>query len=198
MEVGKTMKRNLILFELKWILLFLVTVLLISRCGPVGMKEINLPPTTYNKIPLKIGLYISPGFRNYIYSPHYPQSGKYLVGDGLSKTADILFKEIFKEVILIDGMSNIATDIKAIISPEIIETFFIGFSPEFHIVCKWTIISPGGKVYYMNTITGIGMGDRSFNGMKRISVALTNAVKDHYEKLLAHIHSTYWWENIEK
>jgi hypothetical protein len=176
-------------------LLLLITVFIISSCKPFEIKEFKMSPTIPDIIPIKVGLNLSPKFCNYLYT--YKYGGQALVGPSLCKSATSFFKETFKEVILLNGNIDILRDIKAIIFPEIVEIIFTGnMTATSRIIFKWTVVSPSGKVYYLNTLDGIGMDDSLlFN--TRVNESFTNAVNDHYKKLHTHMISSKWWENIE-
>jgi hypothetical protein len=116
------------------------------------------------KYPQKVELYLSPSFCNY----HYlgvaiggggKWRGDFLLGDSVCSNAPNFFKKSFEEVFISDEKNTLSKDVKIIISPEIISAETIGDTMETNITIKWSFVSPGGKVYYLNTISGIGRSD---------------------------------------
>jgi hypothetical protein len=184
---------------LKWGLLLLLLLIFISSCGSIGIKEINLSQTISNKIPLKVGLYLSSSLCNYHYRGAFEGqwTGDFLLGDSVCTSAPIFFKKFFTEVIITDGKTDLSNNLKLIISPEIIEAETRGPTQETRITIKWTFVSPEGKVYYLNTVTGNARSDIGIFLPKRGRVAFTNALTDHFQKLQVDIHNSKWWENIE-
>lgn len=181
-------------------LLLILTSLFFLGCGnPIRVKEINILQNFYNKIPLKVGLYLSPSFCAYQYrgkSFEFKWVGHYLLGESICQTAPDFFKNSFKEVFIMNEKS-IPSNVKLIISPEIIEAETIGPTMATHIIIKWTFANPKGKIYYLNTVKGIGKHDEGFWLPPAAREAFNSTLKDHYHRLYSHMHSTKWWEDVD-
>ena len=175
--------------------LVLLALCLFMICGCATIKIETFDPDVYpTKIPVRIGAYIPSAFRNYV---QFMKGGDRVeIGDGLSRGAERVFREVFKEVVVIEGVGADlrAEEIDAVISPEMVETDLMrGTVPgsEVAVTCKWTVVNPKGRTYYMNTITGVGT-DSSLLFIARTTKSSTRAVEDHYRKLIQHMLFTKW------
>lgn len=172
--------------------------MLIGCVFPVKLDDFKIEQPAKSKIPLRVGLYLSPKVCNYV---HVAGNFRISLGEGVCSNARGVLRNVFNEVILLDEKeSDLAKHgIKAVVSPEIIETEIIegAFGPhgDFLLTCKWTITSADGKILYMDTVKGIG-SDSSFLGSTRFSRNASITVKDHYQKLISHMLSSRWWEDI--
>lgn len=116
--------------------LLLIAILTIEGCA-VKIENLDIMLPSSDKIPLRVGLYMSPEFRNYTYSIG---GGKYQIGEGLSIGAEKALKQVFNEVVIINNKSDISNqDIKAVISPEILDVDVKDPPEPMRILCKWTI-----------------------------------------------------------
>lgn len=159
------------------------------------MPAPTVGPPSVSQVPLRVGLYMNPRFRNYLnYESHIIS-----LGEGLTSGAEMALRKVFKEVVVVNETDSdmSSQDIRAIISPEIVDSQIGGLFPpsRSRIVCKWTITGADGKIYYLNTITGVGV-DSSFVGATRISRSMMFAAGDMFEKFLTHMLATKWWEHI--
>jgi hypothetical protein len=180
-----------------WLCVLLCGVLLgTSGCLRFEIRDYDLQALSAPKIPLRVGLYMSPTFRTYQSLSYGPE----VLGEGMTKGAEQATRQAFEDVVIIDSLgTNIPRSaIKAVATPEIVEARIInemGFRLTYEIVCKWTISSVDGRTVYMNTFRGQGV-DSSFTARTRISTAMTLAAKDQYDKFVAHVVSTKWWDAI--
>jgi hypothetical protein len=180
------------------LLLLLVTILTIGGCATkIEKLDIKLPSS--DKIPLRVGLYMSPEFRKYTYSTGglVTPIGKFYIGEGLSIGAEKALKQVFNEVVIINNKSDISNqNIKAVISPEILDVAAEQNVVFFKMLCRWTISGADGKIYYNDTITGVGK-DTSLAFATRERKAMTKAIENHYYKFIEQMLSSKWWENIK-
>lgn len=180
------------------LLLLLIAILTIGGCA-IKIENLDIMLPSSDKIPLRVGLYMSPEFRNYIYSK---QGAKFHIGEGLSIGAEKALKQVFNEVVIINNKSDISNqNIKAVISPEILDVdLSISYNDViyfFRTSCRWTISGADSKVYYNDTITGVGKHNSFASGTTRAKKALTNAIENHYFKFIEQMLSSKWWENIK-
>lgn len=189
-----------------YILNLMFLMIFFSGCATVKISDFYIDPPP-GKIPMQVGLYMSPDFRNPVYtyfSSIFPL-GEEIVA-GMAAGAKKALKETFQEVYIIDRAES--TDlskygVKAIVVPEIVEPGISirggGFGTEgkFEFVCKWTVYATDGKILYMNTFLGTGR-DSNFSGATRLNKGMILAIKDNYQKFITHMLSTKWWDGIEK
>lgn len=199
------MNRGLRLINVTQCVLFLIIFVLLGCTPTYKVGDFDISSTVSRKIPLRIGLLLRQGFRNPTMPPllfDNTQLAKVRLEEAMTNGAEKAYNEAFKEVLIIDSVErdNInRIGIQLIASPEILraelaENWF--FFSKYQITCKWTISRPDGKPVYMNTVMGEGI-DRSFLADTRYWKSVTLAVKDHYKKLLSHLLSVNWWENVK-
>ena len=171
--------------------------LLLTTIGcSFAIRDYELQEVSSPKIPLRVGLYMAPSFRNYL-------DNRIQLGEGMRKGAEEAARKAFEDVVMIDSLSSAEIprrEIKAIASPEIVgagivlDPTLIQTSIRYQITVKWTIWSPDGKIIYMNTFRGEGISRAHFPS---IETSTTLAAKEQYDKFLAHIVSHRWWEAIK-
>ena len=176
-----------------FILMLVVVLLFVAGCGIPPWADFHIEPPAPTKIPLRVGLYLSPAFRSYYHT--YQGIPTYPMGGAMSNISERALKAVFQEVVVLDekAFDLAKNDVRAVISPEMVATE--NTWSVFRITCKWTIASTDGKILYVNTFTGDG-NDNSFVGNTRIGKAMANATKDMFQKFLSHMTSVKWWEDI--
>jgi len=165
-----------------------------------------------DKIPLRAGLYLKPDIRNYSKKgpiASFVTHTTFSMGDALSSGSERVLRNIFKDVVIIDQLeSDLSTkNIDVIVTPELVGIYgqakMIDGSkvPKAvnQLVMKWNIVSPDGKIIYVNTITG--------EGLQKLSFSFTSAgiaedeknnmlmlIKDQFQKAQEDIYSSGWWK----
>ncbi|VAW75310.1 hypothetical protein MNBD_GAMMA13-1590 [hydrothermal vent metagenome] len=188
------MKLNVFSKNISVAFLVIAASLVIVGCA-IKLNDFDAMPSNLDKLPLKVALVMDSRFRNYEHVTN--GAATLLMGEGLSKGSEKALKKAFKEVVVVSGIDDAAKhNVDAIIIPELVSTEDTQLYPprnEIRIICKWTISSADGKIYYTNTVSGIG-GDSSFVAVTRLSDTMTNAAKDMLEKFITHMYSTKWWQ----
>jgi len=184
----------------------------------IRLGMLNIMRHSEPKIPLKAWLYMGKRFRNSNFLLKHTNIRKQNIemGEGLSRGAEEALMEIFNEVVVINGekplkeifneavINNVKADtakkdIAVIVSPEMIDVFWVGSNiddPQFHLICKWTIYDTKGKVIYLNTINAVGKDNSSFLST-RVQKAMTQAAEGLYKKLITQMYASKWWEHIK-
>lgn len=174
-------------------------------------------PTAYDitksastpKIPVRAALYLTVQFK----TAHFlgNRNGRDLsiaIGDAMTSGAERSMREIFEDVETVESVSSdlAAQSVTVIVTPEIVDldNRLTGFPPaskwDSRIGCKWTITRIDGKVLYMNTVVGEGQYKAfttAFTFNNRLGKSMIPAVQDHYSKLVAHLLSVKWWDEIQ-
>jgi hypothetical protein len=188
-------------------LLFTIVFLFVTGCAaPVRMYsdyEIKIDAKPTQKIPIRIGLYLTPYFENYSRVCH-PDTLYW--GEGLSISAKRTLKTVFEDVVLINKMDADLSNqnIQAVITPEITDSQcrLVTSLYEWYcsITCKWTIVDLKGKPMYTNTFIGeynLKKFGLSVQRAARKAECMTLAIEDHYNKFLSNLISTKWWEYLK-
>ena len=172
--------------------------------GPMKVPTdyaITGPPSGADRIPLRVGLYMSPQFGNY--SGNFGR-GFISLGEAMSSGAERALRTAIEEVVIIKQLESRGSTegVRAIVAPEIVEAR-MGNSDEkgFHkghcqVWCKWTVSTPEGKLVYVNTVLGEAHHDRRAPAPTVWTECMTLAVQDQYRKLVEIISSTQWWQSI--
>ncbi|MBI5194724.1 MAG: hypothetical protein HZA10_00210 [Nitrospirae bacterium] len=210
----------------------LVGILIFSGCSSsktLKVADFNNETTFSTKIPLKAGLYdkvfqncsctqkLLAGGNGNIFSF---QTVKADIGEGMDRWANGSLKQIFKEVVIINSLksSEINQEIDVFIIPQIMDIWCFP-QGEVLVTSKWTVVSPEGKILYMNTfrsdirdsvmdpvfyrammmplffpVSGVFFGPSRTNVLEK---SMNRVVNDQYQQFLTDILSYNWWENIK-
>jgi hypothetical protein len=173
--------------------LFLLVILITTAGCAANFTNFELNPQPAAKIPLRAALYLSPGLRN------QRSFGNFPLGEAMSSSAEKTLKMIFKDVVVLGGTDTPQeAGVNIVISAKYENLVGTGrLNGKWDIVYKWTVVTPNGKTLYVNTITGTGSSN-AFVGTTRFGNALSEAIKDHYEQLIANLVASKWWKNLER
>jgi hypothetical protein len=157
-----------------------------------------------DKIELSITLLLTDKFRNYTWDAPTGRPYTLVLGDSLSKNAEILCKKVFQKVTLSKGTEdNISGDV--VLTPEVVfldktQAAFSSQMVEMEIRVLWTLTNARGKIAWIDTIKGFGHekmgGPFSFdkNTKKQIRMAMGDMFKNTYNKLF--IAAQYFIKNL--
>jgi hypothetical protein len=185
------------------ILLFsLFSILLVQGCivnhkiaENMKVKKIQ----NSEKIPLSVGLYIDPTFKNQKLYGTPNTDHIFHLGEGMDRGAKKSFEMIFSKVIVLNEYETDLSkwNLDVVASPAVAAENRRYASHNFCTAdAKWTIIDKNGNVVYTNTIRSeINKGSFTAYG---IAECMSEAVEDHYNRLTSHLLSAPWWQNIKK
>lgn len=173
--------------------------------------DLSITVNEVGKIPLRVGLYLSPEFMNYSKTPsHYSESGRIQMGEALSKGAEDITNKAFKQVVTIykTDPESFPKGLDAIIIPEVEKTYggFVGeltrqysYYQTVTVKLKWTIKDMNQKTLYTNTFTTEVeyRNDPVFGQRERLLKAYTKAIEDQFAKAFSGITSINWWGGIK-
>ncbi|HUN55212.1 MAG TPA: hypothetical protein VMU29_08665 [Smithella sp.] len=184
-------------------------------------KDFDIPSSgVKDKIPLKAGLYIPPKFKNLIYRQPVLKGqitditlneSKISIGEAFSSGSERMLNNIFSEVRPVNDLQILEqlTGLDVIITPELIKCHNIAKvnAPSlswpkaflFQLEVKWNIVSPDGKVIYLNTISNettymINFTDSAEEHKIKIRESLTSALKDQFQKAQTDLYTNGWWK----
>ena len=163
--------------------------------------NLNVPKTTVAaKIPLRVGLYMSPNFRKDTFFAVMTIHEVHL-GEGMSRGAEKACRAAFEEVVLLEEEQTDLTkwNLDAVIHPVITERsvrLIGGLTYSCSMNAKWTIIDLDGNILYVNSFPGEHIIKAPTSDIW--TKCMTSAVEEHYEKLLSHLLSVNWWEDLKE
>lgn len=157
-----------------------------------------------DKIPLRAGLYLTPSFKNFSYRYAWAHPVYVLISMGVALEGGSIraLKNIFKEVVLIDGidLDPLKEKIDVVVTPEIVMVEVkhgaSTYERDVRTSIKWSIVSVEGKEIYMNTVTGEGSFKIAMTRSRTRDEAVagyTRALQDHFLKAQDDIYSSKWW-----
>ncbi|MBI5756566.1 MAG: hypothetical protein HZA12_06535 [Nitrospirae bacterium] len=203
---------------LTFIFLAVLSLTVISCLGNHGSrtipKDFGMQNTEVrDKIPLRAGIYLSPGFKKFSYKDVYLRGALgqefyalISMGDALEGGSILALKNIFKEVVLIDGMDPepLKEKIDVVVTPEVVKVevklLYVGINERaVRASIKWSIVSVEGKEIYVNTVTGEGsyklplwLGGKDAP-VEAAVPGYIRALQDHFLKAQDDIYSNKWW-----
>ena len=206
-------------------LLQILVVLCITSCAvsPVKMsafREFDVPKVEINnKIPLRAGLYLSQGFKNASFYS-FPKgrgikanpiaSHHSFIGDALISSSQKAVKNIFQDVVILDGKENDvelkAKQIDMIVTPELVkvDSIFLAYFSftecdyTIKTLVKWTIASLAGVELYSNTITSDEIRitvKKPITQEEKLKEAIILSLQDNFKRAQEDIYSSGWWKN---
>lgn len=184
------------------------TILCLASCATTPMtipKEIDIAATEVSdKIPLKVGLYLSQNVRNAKYLSHVRQieGGSFSAGDTLCYGSEKIMKNIFRETTILDSSDVLsAKSCDVIVSPEVITLdiecygkFLKGNTCAVQTVIKWNIVSPGGKEIYTSTVKGDDTNIYVRSGIRMWQQFIEMSIKNSFQKAQEDIYTSVWWK----
>ena len=182
----------------------LAILLILSGCTYTSQitRDLNIPVQEVKKIPLRVGLYMSPNFLNYTYKEsRLAEKFVFPLGETFRAGSEKIVKMAFQDVVILSALDEaIIEKLKIVISPQIqaVDIMFPMWGWGYlksTVIIKWTAIDPTEKIIWVNTFEG----ESKIKGktVKNIRNSLQVAIEDHFSKAYEGIISSTWWKSIE-
>lgn len=179
----------------------LATVLIVSACTRVCLvrTDLRIPGEKTGKIPLRVGLYMSPEFLSYSCTIIGANGDTYSfpLGEAFRSGADAATKMAFEETVILSSINDaMAQNTRIIISPEVEEVDMVipGFAfrrLKSLVIMKWAVADLTGRTIWVGTFEG--EGDNIVGYLFRTSAArkcMQRAVEQQFAKALQGIRSS--------
>ena len=170
-----------------------------SEIKPLSGLELSLAHK--QKIPLKVGLYMSPDYCNYSFVTDQIYVTYYTIplGSTLCHETKIIVEAIFEEVSVFPSLEANDKSINVIMIPEIVilKIQMMGYThkSEALLIGKWTVVDMNGRLIWVDTFQShviTTYGDHLPSTLKRAKFVL----EDYFQNVFKGIQSWKLWESV--
>ena len=165
-----------------------------------------MPVQKASKIPLRVGLYMSPDFLSYTRKIAAVNTDSYVfnLGEALRSGSEKMLGIAFKEVIVLSPSEEaMERGVKIVVSPQIQEVDMIipGWAwkqLKSLVIIKWEATDSTGRILWVDTFEG-----RSNNRVgyflrgKAARKCMKRGVEDHFGNAFEGILNSTWWKTIK-
>lgn len=190
-----------------WFLLAPLLAVLLTACGGsrkiIVSEDLNIPSQTDSRIPLKVGLVLTPQFVNLIYKP-VPNACPVFIGNALKVGSERVCLNLFDEVVPIVSIASAgSSQVDVIVIPACEEI-------EYRLVDRatvrirsrflWRITTPDSREIYSTTVIGEALRKVSTTVMastmeREQGEVYFLSLQDQFRKAQNDLHSGGWWKN---
>jgi hypothetical protein len=180
-------------------------VFCLNSCSPkfIANKNLEIPASSINKVPISVGLLLSSDICNYKITKKYFGGIDYHFGEAICSGSERMLNNFFSKVVVLKTKDLASIQgLNAVIVLEIVKGNVLQPGTKFQkfealIVIKYTVFDNNKNILWQDSFQGEGAVRLGFYDWEDVRKCLTISLEDHFRKATNGMLLSKWWEAIK-